>query len=160
MRQVRKLHPRSGLGVLKGRKDSCTPILDPPEFEDEDDDENDLKRPVRAETRIEQGYLLAECRYLGLRENQRNPVTANNTRFRISGQSVPVFSTDRPKQPQSMFKPRTIALSNAPENIASKIANQTSAPLSQRPNKRQIPTHSSKAGRKTANAAVPGQGVS
>ena len=48
----------------------------------------------------------------------------------------------------------------APENIASKTANQTSAPLSHRPNKRQIPTHSSKAGRKTANAAVPGQGVS
>jgi hypothetical protein len=94
------------------------------------------------------------------RETQRNPVTANNTRFRSSGQSVPVFSTDRPKQPQSMLNPRRIALSNAPENITSKTANQTSAPLSHRPNKRQIPTHSSKAGRKTAKAAVPGQGVS
>jgi hypothetical protein len=47
------------------------------------------------------------------RENQRTPVTTKNARFRTSGQSVPVFSTDRPKQPQSMLKPRTMALSKA-----------------------------------------------
>jgi hypothetical protein len=99
-------------------------------------------------------------RDLVLRENQRNPVTTNNARFRISGQSVPVFSIDRPKQPQSMLKPRTMALSKAPENIVSKIATHASAPLSQRPSRRQTPTHSSKAGRKTDNTAVAGHGVS
>jgi hypothetical protein len=100
------------------------------------------------------------CRALVLRDNQRNPVTANNTRFRINGQSVPVFSIDRPKQPQSMLKPRRIALSKAPENIVSRIATHTSAPLSHRPSRRLIPTHNSKAGRKTDNTAVAGHGVS
>ena len=99
-------------------------------------------------------------RYFLPRENQRNPVTTNNTRFRINGQSVPVFSIDRPKQPQSMLKPRTIALSKAPENIVSRIATHTSAPLSHRPSRRLIPTHNSKAGRKTDNPAVAGHGVS
>ena len=99
-------------------------------------------------------------RYFLLRENQRNPVTTNNARFRISGQSVPVFSIDRPKQPQSMLKPRTMALSKAPENMISKIATHTSAPPSHRPSRRLIPTHNSKAGRKTDNTAVAGHGVS
>jgi hypothetical protein len=98
--------------------------------------------------------------YFLFRENQRNPVKPNNARFRISGHKVPVFSTERPKQPQSILKPRTMALSNAPENRVSNVASQISAPLSHRPTKRQIPTHSSKAGRKTARAAVAGQGVS
>src|SRR5215469_5446970 len=99
-------------------------------------------------------------RYFLCRENQRNPVTTNNARFRISGQSVPVFSSDRPKQPQSMLKPRTMALSKAPENMVSRIATHTSAPPSHRPSRRLIPTHNSKAGRKTDNTAVAGHGVS
>jgi hypothetical protein len=53
-----------------------------------------------------------------------------------------------------------MALSKAPENIVSKIATHTNAPLSHRPRRRQIPTHSSKAGRKTDNTAVAGHGVS
>ena len=106
------------------------------------------------------GYLLAERRYFGLRENQRNPVTTNSPRFRIRGQRVPVLSTERLKQPQSMLKPRAIADINAMENVISKIVVQTNAPLSQRPTSRQMPTHSSKAGRKRANPAVTGHGVS
>jgi hypothetical protein len=120
-------------------------------IEDEDDDEYENDTP---------GSSSLPGIYFFLRENQRNPVTASNTRFRINGQSVPVFSIDRPKQPQSILKPRTMALSKAPENIVNRIATHTSAPLSQLPTRRQTPTHSSKAGRKTDNTAAAGQGVS
>jgi hypothetical protein len=118
--------------------------------------------PLRGAARktIDRIGFFSTCSYFLFRETQRNPVTPNSARFRISGHRVPVFSTERPKQPQSMLKPRTMALSNAPENMMSNVASQMSAPLSHRPTKRQIPIHSSKAGRKTARTALAGQGVS
>jgi hypothetical protein len=91
--------------------------------------------------------------------HQRKKVIPSNTKFRMSGQNVPVDCQTRPKHPQSIPKPRSMAVSKAMLKRVSRMPAQTTAPRANQGESRLSPTQISKEGTKSARSAQAHHGT-
>src|SRR5580704_12894060 len=79
--------------------------------------------------------------------NQRKPVNASSRIFRTNGKIVPVAVNAFPKQPQSMLRPRNVALARATLKMNNKQVIKSSAPRSNLFKIRSTPARISNQGR-------------